>query len=162
MLHDPLADAEALRRRQYGDEAVQLAVEPHALDDGEAVGFEAAVVVVELNAVDATDHRVENSARQDLVEGVVAHLLPAADDILAGRQGREEAGDFGGVVLQVGVEGEDHVAGRALEAGLQCGGLAEVAAEPHRANVGVSRRELADDGPGGVGTAVVDEQDVQR
>ena len=73
----------------------------------------------------------------------------------------EEAGDLGGVVLEVGVEGEDDVASGGLEAGGEGGGLAEVAAEADGADAGVGGGEPADGGPGAVAAAVVDEEELE-
>ena len=50
-----LADAEAARRRQHGDEAVQLAVEPDLAEDLGPVAFHAAVVVVQPDAGQPAD-----------------------------------------------------------------------------------------------------------
>ena len=87
----------------------------------------------------------------------MAHALPAADhvvdagQIVVGRlrrragvrrpalERREEARDLGGIVLQVGVEGQDAVALRGVEAGRQRRRLAEVAAEADAVDVGMLR-----------------------
>ena len=73
--------------------------------------------------------QVEDAAGQDLVPGIVADALPAADDVVAIGDGAEKTGNLGGIVLQVGVEGQDHVAAGRVEAGGQGRRLAEVAAK---------------------------------
>ena len=71
----------AARRRQHGDEAVQLAVEADLAKHFAAIALHAAVVVVQLAAGQGADHPVEDPAGADLVPGVVPRLLPAADDV---------------------------------------------------------------------------------
>src|SRR5262249_14299113 len=126
--HD-LADLVAARGRQHRDEPVQLAVEPDLAEDLGPVAFHGAIVVVQVKPGEPAGPAVEDLARPDLVPGVVADLLPAADHVEAAVQGGEEAGDLLRVVLQVGVEGEDDVAAGGPEAGRERGGLAEVAPE---------------------------------
>src|SRR5262249_12125487 len=75
-----LADPEAPRGGEHGDEAVQLAVEADLAEDLGAVALHAAVVVVQADAGHGADEEVEDPARPDLVPGVVADALPAADD----------------------------------------------------------------------------------
>src|SRR5262249_6498754 len=127
--HD-LADAEPARMRQHRDETVQLAVDADLVEHLAAVDPEAAAVVVPAAAGQRADHRVEDAAGIDLVPGVVPDLLPAANHVVASIQLVEEAGDLGGVVLEVAVHGEDERAARGLEAGDKRGRLAEIAAEP--------------------------------
>ena len=50
MIDLDLADAEAARRGQHGDEAVQLAVKPHLAEHLGPVALHAAVVVVQVDA----------------------------------------------------------------------------------------------------------------
>src|SRR5439155_19303753 len=106
---------EATSRGQHGNEAVQLAVELHFVEDLRAVTLHAAVVVVQLHAGQPAHHEVEDSTREDLVPGVVAFSLPAADHVepagvlvagqlLAVCQGRKKAGNLGRIVLQVRVQ----------------------------------------------------------
>ena len=51
-----LADAEAARRRQHRDEAVQLAVQADLAEHLGAIAFHAAVVVVQPDAGQPADH----------------------------------------------------------------------------------------------------------
>ena len=57
---------------------------------------------------------------------------------------------------------EDDVAARGLEPGHQRGGLAEVAAEPDRADARVLAGQLGEHLPGAVAAAVVDEDELGR
>ena len=67
-----------------------------------------------------------------------------------------------GIVLEVAVDRDDDVALGLLEAGLQRGGLAEVAPEPDDAHVVVLRVQTRERREGAVGRAVVDEDDLPR
>ena len=67
-------------------------------------------MVVQLYAGQPADQPVEHAAGQDLVPGIVAHALPAADHVESFFHFGQKARDFGGVVLQVGVEGQHQVA----------------------------------------------------
>ena len=73
----------------------------------------------------------------------------------------QEAGDLAGIVLEIGVQGHDQLAAGLGEAGAQGGRLAEVAAKADAADVRVGGRQAADDLPGAVAGAVVDEDHVQ-
>ncbi len=93
--------------------------------------------------------------------GIEADLLPAAHHVEPRGQRFEEAREFLGIVLQVGVEGHDDVALGGLEAGGEGSRLAEVAAKPDSVDPTVLARQLSDDVPGAVGAAVVHEDDFQ-
>ena len=67
-----------------------------------------------------------------------------------------------GIVLQIAVDRDDDVALRLLEAGLQRGRLAEVAAQPDDADVVVRGVQPRERGEGAVRRAVVDEDDLPR
>ena len=82
---------------------------------------------------------------QRLVEGVLAALLPARDEVVALRQRRREVGDLGRVVLAVAVHGDDVVAARGGEAVRERRRLAEVAPQLDDAHVVTSFGELLHD-----------------
>src|SRR4029077_8162882 len=102
---------------QDRNEPVQLTVDADLPQDLAAVELESAVVIVEPAARQAADDPVENPAGIDLVPGVVASLLPAADHVEAPFELDQEARDLGRVVLEVAVECEDQVAASGLEGG---------------------------------------------
>ena len=161
MVDDDFADAVSAAGGQHGHEAVQLAVEPHFAQHLAAVALHAAVVVVQFHARQAADHGVEDPRRQDLVPGIVADLLPAADDVEIVFHGGQEPRDLVRIVLQVGVERHDHLAADQGEAGAQGGRLAEVAAEANAADLRIGRGQAADDVPGIVPGTIIDEDHVQ-
>ena len=88
--------------------------------------------------------------------------LPARDEVEALVELREQPRDLGGIVLKVAVDRDDDVALGFLEAGLQRGGLAEVAPEPDDAYLVVLRVQTRERREGAVGRAVVDEDDLPR
>ena len=131
--HD-LADAEAAGVRQHRDEPVQLAVDADLIEHGAAIELEAAVVVVQVAAGHRADHPVEDAAGVDLVPGVVAGLLPAADDVVPFSSSARKRGTSAGSSWRSPSMVKTTVAARGLEAGHQRGRLAEIAAEPDRAD----------------------------
>jgi len=72
----------------------------------------------------------------------------------------QQAGNVGGVVLQVGVEGDDDVVAGGVDAGGHGGGLAEIAAEADQAEMGIGAGGLDQAVPRGVARAVVDQQNL--
>src|SRR5262249_45369438 len=97
-----LADLEAAGRGQDRHATVQLAIEAHLAEDRGGVALHAAVVIVQLDAGQPAHHAVKHAAGPDLVPGIVPPPLPAADHVLALGQGRQEARDLRGIVLEVG------------------------------------------------------------
>ena len=153
-----LGDAEAAVVREDRDEAVQLAVERHALHDLGAVGLEPAVHVVQPQAGDAAGDRVED-ARDDAPspERVAALRFPARDEVEALVQLREQARDLARVVLEVAVDRDDDLALGVREPGGERGRLAEVAAQADDLRVRGSGVEPRQRGERAVLRAVVDE-----
>ena len=82
MLDGDLRRSVTFDRRQAGNQAMQFAVKGKSRHFG-PVTLEATIVVVQADAADAAEHPVEDPAREDLVPGIVAHSLPAADDVVA-------------------------------------------------------------------------------
>jgi hypothetical protein len=138
---------------------VHLAVEAGALHHLRPVGLQGAAVVVDRGAGDPADqpvggHRGE-AARDHLVLAVPP---PAADDVAALVEGREQQSEIPRVVLQVAVQGNDGQTPGAVEAGLEGRRLPVVAAEPDHLDAGVGSTDLAQPGDGAIGAAVVDQQ----
>ena len=71
----------------------------------------------------------------------------------------DHAGDVGGIVLAVGVEGDDASAGSGLEAGVERCGLAAVASELHDAEIDASGDEGEEELCAAVGASVIDGDD---
>ena len=133
-----LAHAKSAGVRQHRDETMQLAVDADLAQHLAAVELEAAVVVVQAAAGERAHQPVEYPAGINLVPGVVAGLLPAADDVIALFEPVEKPRDLGRIVLKVAVQGEDQVAPGCLKRGRERGGLAEVATESDCAHARVA------------------------
>ena len=162
VVHRDLGDAVALVRGEDRDEAVQLAVQPHALDDLGAVGLQPAVHVVQPHTGDERVRPVEHAREQAPRQRVVAAGLPAGNEVEALVELREELGDLGRVVLEVGVDRHDDLAARLEESRLERRGLSEVPTEPNHDHVRVLVVQTGQHGAAPVGRAVVDEDDLER
>ena len=103
------------------------------------------------------------ASRGEVAQGAVRRLVgrPGVDDVgLLGHRRVEQGADRLGVVLAVLVHGDDPLAAGRGDAGQGRRVLAEVAAQPDRAHPVVGRGEGADGVVGGVGAAVVHEDDL--
>ena len=152
-----LRDAEAAVVRDHGDVAVELTVEPEATNDLRPIGLEARVHVVEANPRDEAGHTVEDLRRKPAGPRILALRLPTRHEIEALVQLREQPRNLRRVVLEITVDGHDHVARCFREAGSERRGLAEVAAEPDDADVVVSAVQSRESRERPVGRPVVDE-----
>jgi DNA-binding NarL/FixJ family response regulator len=103
--------------REHGQEAVQLAVDPQVMDYLCAVGLQPAVDVVQGQARDGAREAVEDAREDAARPRILAAALPAGDEVEALVELREQARDLGGVVLEIGVDRDDDLAPRLLEAG---------------------------------------------
>ena len=110
---------------------MQLAVEADFVEHLGTVAFHAAVVVVQGNAGHVADQSVENPAGPNLVPGIVPDAFPAADYVETASQDGQEAGYLSGVVLQIGIQGDDLFAVGRVKPGRQGRRLAEI---PPKAN----------------------------
>ena len=154
-----LGDPKAAGVRQDRDEPVQLAVDADLAQHLAAVELEPAIVIVEAAAAHAADHPVEDAAGIDLVPGIVAGLLPAADHVVSLFELGQEARNLGRVVLKIAVEREDQVAPGGLERGREGRRLAEVAPKPDRPHSRIAPGQCGQDGPRTVATAIIDENE---
>lgn len=145
---------------EVGHVAVHVAVHLDMLDHFGAVGFQAAVEVVQvLDSAHAPGRGVEQFGGQGFRQRVVAFFLPSAHEVVSVLG--DHAVEFGylvGAVLQIGVHGDDHVAFGAREAGVQRGRLSVVPAEAHAFELRVARVDLLDHVPRLVGAAVVNHE----
>ena len=96
------------------------------------------------------------------MHGVVAVRLPAGDEVVPLVELGEETGDLGRVVLEVAVDRDHDLALDLPEAGVERGGLADVAPQPDDPDVGRARVEAHERGVRAVARAVVDEHDLPR
>ena len=163
MVDRNLGDGRAHPAGNGRNEAVQLAVEPDVLQHFVAVGFERAAIVVQGDAGDTGDERVGDARRQSARErGILTLHAPAADHVVAFANFGEQQADVGRVVLQIGVNGHDDRAARAVEAGGEGRGLAEVAAEAHDAHMRrVLRLPLTQQSRGAIAAAIVHDDDLE-
>ncbi len=146
--------------REGGDETVVVAVEGDVVEEVAAIGFEGGAEVVNIDAGDFADEEVgELGGDAAEEEAIDPFFSPAGDDVVAFVDFGDELGELVGVVLEVAIHGNDDVAAGVIEAGGECGGLAEVAAEVDDEDVGVGFGELAEAGVGVVLGAIVDVDD---
>lgn len=97
-----------------------------------------------------------------LGEGVLPPRTPADDHIEAAFVFAQHGGNVRGVVLKVGVYGDDHITLGVAETGAEGRGLPAVAAERDVTRFGVFGSETLDDVEAAVGAAVVDEEHFPR
>jgi hypothetical protein len=95
--------------------------------------------------------------QQTLDRIVVALLAPAADHVVTLVELRDERRDVRRVVLQVRVQGNDHVAPGVRETRAQGSGLPEVPSETDHADPWIRRLEALEILETAVGAAIVDE-----
>ncbi len=148
--------------REHRDEAVQLAVETQAVHDLRPVGLEPAVHVVQTHAGERARNAVEEAGKKPPRDRIAAMRLPAGDKIEALVQLGEQSRDLSGIVLQVAVDGDHGLSLSLVEAGHECGGLAEVAPESNDADVLLGVVQPSERGECSVGGAVVDEDRLPR
>ena len=134
-----LGDAVAPVVREHRDEAVQLAVQPQPLHDLGPVGLQPAVEVVQAQAGDAAGDPVEDLRRDAPRERVAPLRLPAADEVEALVELRQQPRDLGRIVLEVGVDRDDDVALGVREPRRERRRLAEVPAQADHPHVVAAR-----------------------
>ena len=134
----------------------------HRLDRGAPVGVEGAPEVGDRDAGEAAQHPVDQARGQRPAPRVVARGAAAAGHVGAGLDRGDEARNVLRLVLQVAVHRHDDLAARPREARVHGGVLAEVALEAHGVDARVGRVQALDRGPGAVGGAVVDEDQLER
>ena len=115
-----------------------------------------------VDAREAAEHAVDQSRGQRAPPGVAAGRAPAARDVGAGLDRGDEPRDVLGLVLEVAVHRHDDVAARAREPGVHRRVLAEVPLEADGVDARVGRVQPLELGPGPVGRAVVDEDQLER
>ena len=141
---------------------MHLAVEAGLVHDVGAVRLQRAPVVVQADACDAADEPVRH-ARGEAADEVVAALpAPAAHDVVALVDLREQEADVGGIVLEVAVHRHDHGAAGVVEAGGHRRRLAEVPPQADELEAVVRRGESSEPPVGVVTAAVVDHDHLER
>ena len=89
---------------------MEFAEQANRLGDFAAIALEPTVVIVQLDAAEATEHAIEDAAGQHFVPRVMANGFPTADQVVAFVDLFQEPRNLVGIVLQVGVHREDDVA----------------------------------------------------
>ncbi len=140
-----------------GDEAVHAAEEDEGVAAGSAHHLEGAAGVADAVAGEAAADQVGDAALEAFEGGVAALGAVAADEVEALVEQVEHGGEVAGVVLEVAVEEGDDGSGGGHDAGVHGGGLAAIFGELEDADEGMA----GDVGDGGVGGAVVDEDEFE-
>ena len=139
----------------YGD--------PQFSDGGGPVALEAAIVVVQVDPFQRTQHLIENAVCKRPMPREPAVFAPAADDIETLAERFEEPADLCRIILKVGIHGEDDVAASRLETDREGLGLPAVSAEPEGNDLErACRGERLDDLPASIDAAVVHEDHLER
>ena len=140
-------------------EAIALGQREQRVDDLAVHQAEIASAGWNVEAVGGVDQRVEH-ARAPALDARFARAVGAqgVDHLRTAAPGAQERGDRLGRVLQVGVHRQHHVAAGGLQAGHQCGLLAEIARQRQAAQSGLGSPGLEQRG-GAVTAAVVDDDD---
>jgi molybdopterin molybdotransferase len=112
---------------------------------------------VQAHAGEGARDTVEDAREDPSCERVATLRLPPGHEVEAFVELREQPRDLRWIVLEVAVDRDDGVAARLVEAGDERGGLAEVAAEPHDADVLLRVVQARQRSERPVGGAVVDE-----
>lgn len=162
MAHGKFADAETGGDGDSGQERLHEIDGKKRVDDFAAEHAQLAAAIVQAVVEQAAPDGVAESRDQPADGRVVAIDAPATGEIkCAGGDGRVERGEIAGIVLAIAVHGEDQIAARGAQAVEQRGGLAEVSGVRERAAFGPACTGGGDLGGGGVGAAVVDENDFE-
>lgn len=148
--HGDEFDADGAARRPQG-----FAGEERAADEPEI-----AIDVAEADAEEEAGELVVDGTDDFAVPGIVAGNFVAVDEADFGGDGFEEGGEIGDVVLAVTVGVEDELVGRGGETGAEGTAVAAVFGVGDDAEAG---GEFGDEGfedkAGGVGAAIVDDDD---
>ena len=148
---------------QQRNKPVHFAVNFDAFDHFIAVGFQAAVEVVQADTRSGASTEVEEFARQGFAQRIVALLFPTAHQVVAlERDHAVELRNFVGRVLQVCVHRDDHVPPCGFESAIERGRFAVIAAETDSPDVRIVAPQRTDDVPRIVTAAVVDENHLER
>ncbi len=145
---------------QHVDEAVHLAIQGDRFGQVAAHGPQGAAEVLGAYAGDLADEPVAQQAGDLANEQMVLAADPQAEDrVVTFLEFLEHDRDVGRIVLQIAVQGYDDVARGPVDAGLQGGRLAEVAAQADYLDQRVALRQFFQDLERAVAAAVVHEDD---
>ena len=133
-----LGHARAIKTGQRGNETVQLAIQIHVLQHLGTVGLESGAEIAQVEAGSAR-HEPVGDARGNLAgDGIVHALLPpAAGDIEALIDFREQRRDIFRSVLEVAIHGDNDFSLGFVKTRGKSGALAEVAPQPDDLQPGI-------------------------
>ena len=161
MVDGDLHQAGTVLLAQHRDETVHLAIQGQSFGQVAAQSPQGTAHVQKSYAGDLANQPVADPRRNLTQEEMVLTAGPQAQDgIVTLLQLVQQTSDVGRVVLEVAVHGDQHLAARPVNAGLQGRRLAEVAPQPDHLDPGVRGRQLLQNGKGTVHTAVVHEDDL--
>ena len=126
-----------------------------------AIGPVGRADVVHLQPGDEADQQVRGAGRPSPQDPFPPVVPPAAHQVVAFFDLVQEERQVLRKVLQVGVHRDDEIAARGGQAGLQRGGLAEVAPELDDAEPGLGRDQGLGDVERSVRAAIVDEDELE-
>ena len=136
---------------------MQLSVELEAGQHLSPVSLECAAVVVQVDPGDARDQPVGDARGQGSIdEPISSFAAPAADDVVALVEARQQRRDIERVVLQVAVERHDDVGARHVKAGRKRRGLPVVLTKAGHPEFRECRGLLGEQAKSAVGAAVID------
>ena len=157
-----LGDPGPLDEGQGRQKAVQFAVEIEIVDHLAAVGLQGAAVVVQLHAGDPGDQAIGQQGGQQPAQGrILAAVAPAAHQVKTLVQLLQQQRDVGRIVLQVAIEGDDHLAAAGVKTGCHRRRLAVIAPQPHRHQLRHCRRQLAQQLGGAIPGAVIHQHQLE-
>jgi len=157
-----LGDAIALALRQHRQKSVESAVIGDVVEHFAAQGEHTAVDVMQVQAGHAVGHPVKG-ARDDPVQPRVAAGMADPDDHILSRLDLvEQIESIGGLDAHPAGEIEQDRPGGDLDPGIEGRGLAEGGAQPRRLDIVPAAAEPDQLGPGAVGAAIVDVDQLVR
>ncbi|MEI9897779.1 MAG: hypothetical protein WDN28_28960 [Chthoniobacter sp.] len=125
------------------------------------VSLEGAAEVVQFDARHERNEAVGHDARDVALQGIVlAVLAPAEQTSKPSLSLSSSLGDVAGIVLQVAIHRNDHIAAREVEAGHHRRRLAVITAEVHHFDGRIFRGEAVEHARAGVVAAVIDEDEL--
>jgi len=89
-------------------------------------------------------------------------MAPTAHQVVALLQLLQQHRDISRIVLQIAIEGHDHLAAAGIETGRHCWGLAVIAAQQHRHQLRRLGRQLLQHRCGAIAGAVVHQHQLKR
>ena len=129
--HGALGDTGALHFAEHGEESMETVPVLKVFDEGSAEGFQGASGIDDMVVEDEAAKCIGESGGEPFRERILPGSAIAAADIICGavcirEQGRDNGEDIAGVVLSVGIEGDDDLTCCALKSQIHSGRLTAV------------------------------------